>query len=918
MTMWKAFSVRCIAVDRHPIAVRTQRALIVKDKWSLNTLIPLIVLGAGILLLAAYLSISYSYQKSQLRQMSEQRLGYMGPRLTNIVQRMLVLGDNDLLSAEMASLRDLSDIGLIAVVDHSNTIVYSSDVSLQGTSLETSELASAVELIEESGGIGKQFVGPLDEQWQLLGVFAYSVPELNSSSSESTAGHVAIRLDLEGPYQSLREALWSQALMIGLLLVVVAGLLWYLLFQVVVVPLKKILKTTRAIAGGDYTVRTQLDSSNEIGEISATLDSLSLSNLQQVDVQSMHRRLYELVEDMVDEVIVCDMETLAIVNTNKAARKNLGYSEAELHGMEPWKFVTSHTRDSMFDMLKPLFDGSKSHIDCECSHTSKDGSSYPVRARMQYMSQQSPPVLVTIAQDMSELRSQMESAQLRERALAAVSEGIIIAKAGKERRNIVYVNQAVCDMSGYRLEELLGESTDVLRKNAMNQPSLIHIKASLEKAESVHVYLDATTKSGRNYKTEVSISPVFNASGDMTHYIGIHRDITQRLLNEEKLHQAQKIKAIGHLSGGLAHDFNNLLSVIVGNLELLRADLVDKAQIARIEGAENAAHMGAHLTRRLLSFASQQRLVPTVNNVNDHVNNAVALLAPTIGETVTLKQVLDADLWNTLTDPGEIETAVINLTINARDAMSKGGLISIITTNVSLDQSDVVCKSLDLKPGEYVRLCVMDNGPGISSTVQERIFEPFFTTKQDSEGSGLGLASVFGFAKQSGGCVTVSSTEGEGTLVSVYLPRHVTQSLSSSPSVDIVEDSCHCFKGARILVVEDKAMVRQLTVQQLQTLGFETLEVENGVDAIELLKTSVEVDVVLSDVVMPGGICGYDVAEWVQENRPECRILMTSGFNGPDEEERGSHVTGLNVLQKPYRLDDLSKALHDLMECAVR
>ncbi len=890
----------------------------VKDKWSLNTLIPLMVLGTGLVLLAVYLTVSYGYQKSQFRQLSEQRLEYMGPRLTNITQRMLMLGDEGLLGEEMDSMRHLPDIGLIAVVDEFNTILFSSDFSLRGTRLDASALYRAAQLIEESDGAANQVVSQLDEHQQLLGVFAYSLPEGTPGvDGGPSRGHVAISLNLEDSYHILRVTLWSQALMIALFLVAVAGVLWYLLHEVVILPLRKIVATTRAIAAGDFTVRTNLASVTELGEISATLDSLALSCQEQAETQDMRRRLSQLVEDMVDEVIVCDMDTLEVLNTNKATQKNLGYTADELRGMYPWRFVTHHTRESMLALLTPLLDGSVSHIDCECSHTRKDGSSYPVKARMQFMAHQSPPVLITMARDMTELQSQIQSAQLRERALAAVSEGIIIAVAGMEERIIVYVNQALCDMSGYSAEEILGQTTDFLRKNAMNQPKLVAINQALENEQSVQVELDATRKDGSNYKTEVSISPVFNSTGEMTHFIGIHRDITQRLLTDEKLHQAQKIKAIGQLSGGLAHDFNNLLSVIVGNLELLRVGLDDKTQIARIVGAENAAHMGAHLTRRLLTFASQQRLKPAVTNVNDHIRNAMALLAPTIGETITLNEDLDEELWNTLTDPGEIETAVINLTINARDAMSQGGSITIITANVTLDRQRVEQAQLDLEPGEYVQLQVMDNGPGICKTIQERIFEPFITTKPDGEGGGLGLASVFGFAKQSGGCVELDSTEGEGTTVSVYLPRHVTEAASAGTVVSAAEEPCHCFEGSRILVVEDKELVRNLTVQQLQALGFQTLEVENGVDAIELLEGSVEVDIVLTDVVMPGGVSGYDVADWVRRNRPECRLLMTSGFSGPAEWESKADVAELNILQKPYRLDDLRNALHDVMGCEV-
>ncbi len=886
-----------------------------RSKWSLNTLIPTLVLGAGIILLLACLTISHTHQKNQYQQLSEQRLESVGPLATGIAQRLMSLNETEALQMELQSLRQLPDIELIAIVDDFNRVLHASDDSLRGLNLESTELALAAKLVDRMGD-ATQPMSQMDERHQLIGVFPFSLSDSDGLSVAAASGHVVISFNLQESYQALRAALWSQGIMTALVLAAVAGLLCYVLHQVLIVPLQKIVTTARSIATEDCTVRTHLASGNELEGIAATLDSLAVSCSEQAEVQNMHKRLSHLVDDMVDELYVNDAETLEVINSNKAAQVNLGYTADELNGLGPWDFVVDHSKASFLEALEPLLNGSQSYMDCESLHICKDGTIYPVRSRMQYMAHQNPPVLVTISRDLSELRVQEENARLRERAIAAVGEGVIITDAGRDKRLIVYVNEAMSELTGYDEDELLGSNIDMLRKNNMDQPGLAVMQKALVRAESVQVQLDASRKDGSAYIADVSMSPVFNLSGELTHYIGIHRDVTQKLETEERLHQAQKIKAIGHLSGGLAHDFNNLLSVIVGNLELLRVGNIDKAQVARIEGAENAAHMGAHLTRRLLSFASQQRLAPVVTNLNDHIRNALGLLTPTIGETISLTEELAENLWETLTDPGEIETAVINLTINARDAMPQGGNITIRTGNVDLD-ADGVNVQLDVAPGQYVRLCVMDNGPGISETVQDRIFEPFFTTKPDNEGSGLGLASVYGFARQSGGCVNVSSSEGKGTTFSVYLPRHVQRCEVARSTTKKVEELRHCFDGVRILVVEDKDMVRQLTVQQLQALGFYTLEAENGVKAIALLETGVDVDVVLSDVVMPGGVGGYDVAEWVQRQRPDCHILLTSGFNDPSDHSGKVDVTELHVLQKPYRLDDLRKTLHDVMDCHV-
>ncbi len=885
-----------------------------RGKWSLNALIPTLVLGIGATLFSVYLVGSWFYQKAQYRQVSQERLTLVSHHLGDITQRMLLANDSQVLETEFQSLYQLTDIEQILVVDSSNTVLHAGDDSLEGQALTATELASAVPLIDRMPSEGEWLSGQIDDQQKLTGIFPVALPDESAAGSTATSGHIVVRLDLSEAHASMLANVRSQWLMAALLLASVAGVSWYVLHRFFAVPLRRILTTTRAFVAGDYTVRSRLASSNELGEISATLDSLAVSYLERAELQNEHERLSCLVQDMVDEFYVNDAETLEVIASNKSAQTNLGYSAEELTGMGPWDFVQHHTKDSFNAALASLVSGEVSHRECESVHVRKDGSTYPCRSRMQYMPNQSPPVLLTISQDLSELKVQQEQSLLRERAIDAVSEGVIITDAGKDKRIIVYANPAISELTGYDEEELLGSDINMLRKNDLDQPGLTAIRNALMGGESVQVQLKATRKDGSAYVADVSMSPVFNASGELTHYIGIHRDVTQKLETEEKLHRAQKIKAIGHLSGGLAHDFNNLLSVIVGNLELLRVSTRDESQMARIEGAENAAHMGAHLTRRLLSFASQQRLAPVVTNLNDHIRNALALLAPTIGETITLTEELTPNLWDTLSDPGEIETAVINLTINARDAMPQGGTIIIRSSNVDLDANGTNVQ-LDVAPGQYVRLCVMDNGPGISESLKGRIFEPFVSTKADNEGSGLGLASVYGFARQSGGCVNVCSTEGKGTTFSVYLPRHVQVEDASRAVASHVEKPGLYFDGLKILVVEDKDMVRQLTVQQLKALGFATLEAENGVEAIALLERGTHVDVVLSDVVMPGGVCGYDVAEWVRTHREHCHILLTSGFNAPTDHRGTMAAAGLHVLQKPYRLEDLRKTLQEVMSC---
>jgi len=334
-------------------------------------------------------------------------------------------------------------------------------------------------------------------------------------------------------------------------------------------------------------------------------------------------------------------------------------------------------------------------------------------------------------------------------------------------------------------------------------------------------------------------------------------------------------------------------------------EISDKSQLEFIDEAQSAAQMSARLTRRLLSFAKQGLLEPATISLNQYVMEALALLRSTIGENISLSSNLAPDLWNTLADPSEIENTVVNLAINARDAMPEGGEITITTKNSQID--DELLIEIGIHPGQYVQLSVADNGVGMSEEVQEHIFEPFYTTKEPGKGTGLGLASIYGFARQSGGTVTVYSEIGHGTVINVYLPRHVKEhdEKSASKPVELAASE----KKLRVLVVEDNEMVRKVTVKRMQALGYSTVQVDDGTEAIKTLERDSDFDLVFSDIVMPGGVSGYDVAHWVSAHIPQCAVLLTSGFNEQFVASNGSKTDEIAVLQKPYNLVELQQAI---------
>ena len=625
-------------------------------------------------------------------------------------------------------------------------------------------------------------------------------------------------------------------------------------------------------------------------------------------------RLAQIVEESVNEIFVANADTYQLMDVNRAARENLGYTLEESQQLMPWDFVVGLTRSNIEALLDPLHNDELDAQKFETVQLRKDGSTYPVSVHLQFMKLQTPPVYVAIVQDISDSVRQQEMLKLRDRAIEALDVGVSITDATKESFPLVYVNQALCEMTGYSADEVLGRDARILRKNDRHQPVHKKIIEAQSKGEPVQITVKSTRKDGSDYLNELSLSPVHNEVGELTHYIGINRDVTQKIDIEAQLRQSQKIKAIGQLSGGVAHDFNNLLSVITGNLEFLALSATGKNERLCIEEADKAAQMGARLTRRLLTFAKQGQLEPVVLNVNQHVSNALELLSSTIGETINLRSKLSQDLWNIHADSSEIENTVVNLVINARDAMPDGGSITVETSNISITK-DKLENDFDnapgISPGDYILLSVSDNGIGMSDEDKERIFEPFFTTKRDNKGTGLGLASIHGFVNQSGGYVRVYSELTHGTTVALYLPKY--------NGVETVQDVINptalqkINTDVRILVVEDNDMVRNVSVKKLRALGYKTEQVSNGKAAVDLLSQDTNFTLILSDVVMGGGMSGFDVANWVRENLPQCRIVLASGYNAPEMEDSDYQNSDLTILQKPYTTAELQNALHNVI-----
>ena len=399
-------------------------------------------------------------------------------------------------------------------------------------------------------------------------------------------------------------------------------------------------------------------------------------------------------------------------------------------------------------------------------------------------------------------------------------------------------------------------------------------------------------------------------------YFFIGRDMTDRIALESQLRQSQKMEAIGQLTGGVAHDFNNILTVIIGMNEFLAEAVAGDPNLASIaETIDEAATRGAQLAQRMLAFARKQPLNARRLNLNEIVARMATMLQRTLGEDIAVKTVTADGLWQALADPSQIEDAILNLAVNARDAMPKGGQLVIETANVHLDEH-YAAQNIEVTPGDYVAVTVSDSGAGMTPEIVERVFEPFFTTKEVGRGTGLGLSMVYGFIKQSHGHVKIYSEVGHGTSVKIYLPRTAADATIADTSSPRQATAAATERGGHetILVVEDSAAVRKVAVNILERLGYRVRQAEDGKSALAILRDAEEIDLLFTDLIMPNGIDGQELLSMAREQRPNLKALFTSGYSESFLQGRGTAHQDVPLLGKPYRTQQLAEAIRKALD----
>ncbi|MDO8794850.1 MAG: response regulator [Vicinamibacterales bacterium] len=500
--------------------------------------------------------------------------------------------------------------------------------------------------------------------------------------------------------------------------------------------------------------------------------------------------------------------------------------------------------------------------------------------------------------------------RLQSAALNAAANAIFITDI---HGTIVWVNPAFTALSGYSAEEAIGKNPrDLIKSDGHDQSFFKDLWDTILAGQVWHGEVTNRRKDGRLYSEDQTITPVKDERGEITHFIAIERDLTEQRRLEARFLQAQKMETVGRLAGGISHDFNNLLTVINGTAEMALAQLrADDPLRTDLEEIHRAGDRAAAMTRQLLAFSRQQIMMPAIVNLSTLVGNMQTMLQRLIDEDVIPMIVSRGDVGNVRADPGQLEQVILNLAVNARDAMPHGGTLTCETHNVELDEAFAAAHA-GVPPGPYVMLAVSDTGVGMDEATRTRIFEPFFTTKGLGQGTGLGLSTVYGIVKQSGGSIEVDSELGRGTTFRIYLPR---VGEVAPPDQPITTESI-APGDETILLVEDERALRLVATRILTKAGYNVLAAGTGEEALLVLERhDGPVQLLLTDVVLPG-ISGRELANRLAEAHPEIKVLYTSGYTDDAILRRGVLDKGTHFIAKPYTVAALTRKVRDVLETA--
>jgi PAS domain S-box-containing protein len=700
------------------------------------------------------------------------------------------------------------------------------------------------------------------------------------------------------PADSIRQS----SIIAGSVAALLAALLAVFLARSLTRPLVEMTRAVIQGSGGGSPLALRASASGEIGALARAFSGMSREVQEKAAaLQQEVAQRQRIFDTSLDLILVVDRKG-NFLQVSPASKIILGYAPEDMVGRSAAEFIFPDDLESTREEMRTARRGRNTRY-FECRYVHKDGHAVPLQWTGVWSEQEQ--LHYFIGRDMTErqllsdilsntINSMVDAVLVADRGGTVVisnpaAERLMGIVAGSEPR----VWSAPNEVTGPDGASILSLEERPLMRAVRGERVANFVMFVRNKVQNKVSHLVATG------------GPIRDRSGQITGAVVVYRDVTETRETERQLQQAQKMEAVGELTGGIAHDFNNILTVITGTIEILADAVADKPGLAAVaKMIDEAAGRGADLTQRLLAFARRQPLQPREIDVNTLVIDATKLLRPTLGEHIEIKTALAGDLKAALVDPHQLSSALLNLAINARDAMPEGGKLMLETSNVHLDENYAKANS-EVQPGDYVLIAVSDTGEGIPADIRDRVFEPFFTTKEVGRGTGLGLSMVYGFIKQSGGHIKIYSEVGHGTTIKLYLPKasaeaQAAQEVASAP----IEGG-----SETILVVEDDALVRNYVVAQLKSLRYDVLTAANAAEALNIIDRSDGLDLLFTDVIMPGTMNGRQLSDEAAKRRPGLKVLFTSGYTENAIVHHGRLDPGVLLLAKPYRKADLARMI---------
>jgi two-component system cell cycle sensor histidine kinase/response regulator CckA len=626
----------------------------------------------------------------------------------------------------------------------------------------------------------------------------------------------------------------------------------------------------------------------------------------------LEARVAGILQTSVDGILTTDARGI-ILQFNAGAEKIFGYTAREVVGQNidlllPERARTAHEGHVARFAAGP--EGSRATgQDAQLEGRRKNGEIFPADISISKLAEGDDTMLTAVVRDATERTRAEADLHLQSTALNAAADPMFITDRDG---TIAWINAAFTEGTGYSAEEAIGRNTRaLLRSGGHDRAFYKELWDTILAGKVWRGEMTNRRKDGSLYPETQTITPVRNARGEISHFIAVERDLTKDKKLQAQFLQAHKMESVGRLAGGVAHDFNNLLSVIIGWTEMALTDLpADHPVRESLEEVIKAGEGAASLTTQLLAFSRQQLVEPTLFHPNDLVVETDKMLRRLIGEDIEMVTRTDPELGTVKMDRGQFDQVLMNLVVNARDAMPEGGKLTIETANVVLD-AEYSRKNPGMTPGEYVMLAVSDSGVGMSDEIKTHIFEPFFTTKELGKGTGLGLATSYGIAKQNGGYIAVYSEEGLGTTMKLYLPRR--REAAAVAARGRTRTPVHGVET--ILLVEDEPAVRRVTVRMLEAQGYRVLSTSSGEEALRVIEDERErLHLLLTDVVLAGGMSGPVLAERVRALRPSLKVLYVTGYTSDVTILHGLLEHSVALVQKPFTAESLGSKVRQVLD----